>query len=168
MESKQELRLYAKGIRRSANLTNAEEIIIKKIRTLDIYKKANNIMIFYPMKYEINLLELLNDDKNFYFPKVQEDKLLVCPNNGKFKKSDFGVMEPLSDEVSPNTLDLIFVPALMVDENNYRLGYGGGYYDRFLAKYPNIYTIVPMIKELVCDKLPKENYDVKVDCVITD
>ena len=48
--------------------------------------------------------------------------------------SNFGIKEPCSEPVAPDILDLIIVPALMVDKNGYRLGYGGGFYDRFLKK----------------------------------
>ena len=54
----------------------------------------------------------------------------------------------------------------MADENNYRLGYGGGFYDRFLAEYFEIPTVLPIAKELCIEDLPHENFDVKIDEMI--
>ena len=54
----------------------------------------------------------------------------------------------------------------MVDAENYRLGYGGGFYDRFLGKYPKAVTVVPIAKELCVEKLPREDYDMKTDFII--
>ena len=180
MESKSDLRLKAKNIRKTLDISNISYELCKKIRCLDIYKSAQNVMIFYPMKYEIDLRDLLKDEKNFYLPKVNENgklkvesvkwndkELLVCPYSSDLKKSDLNIYEPCTNPVNPQILDLIFVPALMVDKENHRLGYGGGFYDRFLAKYPDIITIVPIAEELIIDKLPHDEFDIKVKKIIS-
>ena len=61
---------------------------------------------------------------------------------------------------------MIIVPALMADKDRFRLGYGGGFYDRFLVKNPEIPTILPIAEELYVDKLPHEKFDVRVDRVL--
>jgi 5-formyltetrahydrofolate cyclo-ligase len=63
-------------------------------------------------------------------------------------------------------LDLALVPALMADAENFRLGYGGGFYDRFLAKNPHIKTIVVVAKELFVQSLPHDEFDISVDEVL--
>ncbi len=168
MENKTDLRIRIKSQRKTLDTENPGKIIIKNIRNTHEYNSAKNVMIFYPMKYEINLLDLLNDNKNFYFPKVFGDELLVCPDCGKFVKSSFNVMEPISEPVNPEILDLIIVPALAVDKNKYRLGYGGGFYDRFLNKYPNIKTLTPVCKKFLLEEIPRDTFDKAVDVVITD
>lgn len=167
MDSKSDLRIYAKELRKTLDIKNISSKIVSKIQTLEEYRQAKHVMIFYPMKYEIDLLDLLNDNKNFYLPKVDGKDLTVCPYSKDLQKSEFNVLEPNTEPVDPNILDLIFVPALMVDKNGYRLGYGGGFYDRFLKQYPNIKTIVPIVKELITDKLPYENFDIKISQIIT-
>ena len=61
---------------------------------------------------------------------------------------------------------MVIVPALAVDINNYRLGYGGGYYDRFLKKCVNAVKVVTLPKELLVDLLPFDEHDVKVDKIL--
>ena len=169
MKNKTDLRLWAKSLRKALDMQAKSLIIAKNIRHFDCYKSARHVMLWYPKGFEVNLLSLLDDDKCFYLPKVCGKELLVCP----YKKSDnllvseFKVCEPCSAPVSPDLIDLVLVPALVVDKNNYRLGYGGGFYDRFLQKN-KIKSVVAIPKELVIEVLPVEVTDVPVDLVITD
>lgn len=63
---------------------------------------------------------------------------------------------------------LCIVPCLSADIDGYRLGYGGGYYDRFLAEHKNIYSIAVCFDELLSVSLPREEFDIKVSLVITE
>lgn len=168
MENKTALRTEIKSLRKNLDITGISKILVEKIKMHQAFKSADNVMIYYPLKYEINLLELLKEDKNFYFPKVDGENLLVCPYNDNFQKSELNILEPCSEPVSAEILDLIIVPALAIDKSNYRLGYGGGFYDKFLSKNPGIKTLVPICSKFVYEKLPHEDFDVPVDYVVTD
>ena len=170
MNSKSELRIKAKKIRQSLNLSKISEAIIKKIKEFDLYKESKNVMIFYPLKDEINLLPLLNDNKNFYLPRVKDNKLEVCQYvlNDELCESCYHVLEPTCAPIKDIILDLVFVPALMVDKNNNRLGYGKGFYDRFLSELSQeTKSIVVIPDELLVQKLPADKFDVPCDYVIT-
>ena len=168
MDNKTDLRIWAKSIRKTLDLASVSSVIAGKIRKHEFYKNARNVMIFYPAKYEINLLSLLDDDKNFFLPKTDEDNLLVCPfkKGDKLIKSSFNIMEPSSKSCDASILDLVILPALMADKQGYRLGYGGGFYDRFLDKYSCIKTILPVAEVLFVENLPHEKFDKKADKVI--
>jgi len=171
MFDKKELRKKAKAIRISLDIKTISEKIVENISELDVYKQAKNVMIFYPIGHEVNLLGLMNDNKNFYLPKVDGEKLLVCPykSGDELTISKFKTEEPITTPINPDILDLIFVPALMVDKHNHRLGYGGGFYDKFLCKNAQTATkIVAIPSALKIDKLPSESFDAKVDIVITE
>lgn len=168
MNNKTALRTRAKEIRKKLDVQQISLNAVEKIRMYDFYKNAEHVLLFYPLKYEINLLHLTNDEKNFYLPKVSGENLFICPfsKDDTLKISEFNVKEPCSNPVNPEVLDLIIVPALMADKKNYRLGYGGGFYDRFLAKYQDIKTVIPIANELIIEKLPHEDFDIKCDFVI--
>lgn len=166
MFGKAELRIKAKNFRKTLNISDLSENFCAQIRQMDVYIKAENVLIFYPMQYEINVLELLKDNKNFYLPKVCGNELLVCPYCDRLVKSEFNVCEPCSNPVSAEIIDLAIVPALMADKDGYRLGYGGGFYDRFLSANPHIKTVVPIAKELFIEKLPREDCDVRIDSIV--
>ena len=169
MESKTDLRIRFKKERKALDLVSLSSFFVTQLREKDYYKSARNILIYYPLKYEISVLELLNDDKNFYLPKVCNDKLLVCPyqNSDSLVLSSLKINEPCAKPINPLCLDLVVVPALAVDKSNYRLGYGGGFYDRFLDEYKNVKSVCLIHRNFVVEKLPVEKYDMRVDYVIT-
>ena len=158
-------------LRKNLNQKEASNIIVSKILAFDTFLHAKNILIFYPLKNEINLLGLLEcRDKNFYLPRVNGQNLEICPYCKELKKSDFNVMEPCSDKISDiSKIDLVFVPAVATDKNLNRIGYGKGYYDRLFQDKNFIAKKVAVInKELVTEEINPDPYDEKVDFVITD
>lgn len=171
MHTKEELREQAKNIRNMLPIDNISERIVANLRTVNIYDNAQHIMIFYPLEHEVNLLSLLNDDKNFYLPKVQGDELLVCPykKGDELVTSEFGTKEPLTEPVDPSILNLVLVPALMVDKDFHRLGYGKGFYDRFLNKEDlQAIRIVPIPNLLIINELPHDEHDAQFDIILDE
>lgn len=168
MDKKREIRIRAKGIRKTLNIAEISNMIVDNIRELDIYKSAKHVMIFYPLENEIDLLGLLSDDKQFYLPRVFGDDLEVCPykQGDKLSESEFKVMEPVSSPVDKSVLDLVLVPALAVDKNFNRVGYGKGFYDRFSAGLRG-FRLAVIADELVFDEIPADEFDRKCDGIIT-
>lgn len=158
------LRKHAKEIRKNLPLEVISENLANLIKKSDVFKSSENVMLFYPTKYEINLLSLICENKNFYLPRVNCETLEVCKYDigDKLQKSALNILEPCFESVNSEILDLIIVPALMVDKKGYRLGYGGGFYDRFLADI-KAKKICAIPKELYVESLPIEKYDVAVD-----
>jgi len=173
MVTKKELRIEARFTRNSLDIKNISEKIVENILTLEIYKKAKNIMLFYPLTHEINLIQLFNDEnKSFYLPKMEGENLAVCPYKvgDELTLSNFKTKEPTTEPIKDNTiLDIIFVPALMADKKFNRLGYGGGFYDKFLAKISKKTTKIAVIPSvLFIDELPTDNFDQLLDITISE
>ncbi len=165
---KQSLRKWAKGVRSRRNIEAISRELVQKLQQSKEYKAAKTIMMFYPLKDEVNLLSLLEDEtKVFCLPKIDGENLLCCcfDKNTDLCESCFHTKEPSVDTIT--SPDLIIVPALAVDRNNYRLGYGKGFYDRFLKNSP-AKTIVCIPKELIVDTIFPNEYDIAVDLVITN
>ncbi len=162
---KNELRKNLKNICKN----EYSESLTKLLRECKEYKNAKNIMIFYPLKNEISLLSLLEDeDKNFYLPRIEGSNLYCCPykKGDALKLSEFNTKEPISSPVDKNQIELVVVPALCCDKNNYRLGYGKGFYDRFLKDFQGK-KVVCLPSSLILDTVYPEEHDVPVDIVIT-
>lgn len=170
MNNKANMRIRFKEIRKSLNMNEKSILLCSKLKKCDFYKSAKNILIYYPLKYEVSPLFLLSDKKKFYLPRVSGEELQACPfaEGDELSLSPLNISEPLTPPVSASILDLIIVPALSVDKSKYRLGYGGGYYDRFISKYPSIKTVVMIPEKLIVENLPTEGYDKKVDYVISE
>lgn len=168
MFNKDNLRQKAKNIRKTLDMKSLSKSIVANIRLTNVYKKSKHIMLFYPKTQEVDLRELLNDDKMFYLPRVKGDELECCPyvQGDELVLSEFNVWEPVSADVSKSVIDLVFVPALCVDEQCNRIGYGKGFYDRFLSGYKGA-SIVVIPKELVFSELCTDENDVCCGGIIT-
>lgn len=167
---KNALRDEIKQKRRAYSFENTNNQIVKNLINSSVYQKSKNIMLYYPLKYEVNLLEILKDDtKSFYLPKIIKDEMLCCPYKigDALTLSSFKTKEPLTLSIDKNTIDLVIVPALCCDKNNFRLGYGKGYYDRFLKDFDGeTATCIP--KDFIVKTVYPENHDIKIKYIITD
>ena len=169
MTSKQQLRKWVKAERKTLNIESLSQKLVVNLQKTKEYLEAKNIMLFYPKGDEINLLRLLKDEtKNFYLPKIDGDNLLCCPFQEDYElcESCFKTKEPLTAPVEKDLIDLVIVPALAVDKNNYRLGYGGGFYDRFLSDI-NVVKIVCISEKFLVESVFPEEHDIKIDKIIS-
>lgn len=168
---KSEFRKFAKEIRRGLDVETLSRAICLQIARMKEFQSAKNVLLFHPTEREVNLLPLCQCDKNFYLPRVDGNNLLVCPYDCsvKLQKSDFNIFEPCSAPVSPGIIDFAIIPCLMADREHFRLGYGGGFYDRFipyLGKACIKIAVAP--SALVIERLPVEKFDLPVDYVVTE
>lgn len=170
-KNKKNLRAWAKTQRLSENFDKQNATILKNIKNSDIFCNAKNIMLFYPLKNELNLLDLLIENKVFSFPCLINDEIVPYKNNGQFKVGKFNITEPQnSTEVLIKDLDLIVVPALCVDEKGNRIGYGKGYYDRFIKTLNREKTkcIVAIWDDFVLAEICPESFDERIDYIFTE
>ena len=180
MTDKKELRAILKEQRRAVkNKEEKNRDIISKILAMPEVKNAEALFVFYPLKDEVNLLPVaeygFREGKKVGFP-LCEDKngnmsFRLVNSLSELKEGSFGIKEPdeNTSELPPKKA-VIFLPALAIDKEGYRLGYGKGYYDRYLAKYAYLkpYTVGVIYKELIFDKLPRGEYDIPCDAVVCE
>lgn len=166
------IREKCKFLRANLDIDSCSKNICEQINNWNVYKQSRHIMLFYPIGSEYSLLSLLEDSsKSFYFPCVEgNDMYCVAYNSQKgFKTGRFNIQEPVGEKLTNiSSLDLIFVPALAVDKSGCRLGYGKGFYDRFLKECRGVHTAVPVSSCFIYDKIPEETHDVQVNCLITE
>lgn len=153
------------------------ECLCNEITTLQEYKVADIILLYFPTSSEPDLTALLNtahnDGKEVSFPISQTDELKLdfrtVRSFDELDKGAYGIYEP--SKSCKKTLfsqrTLCIVPALAIDTDGYRLGYGKGYYDRFLADFEGK-SAVALHSSLVCDRLPRNDTDVPIKIIITE
>ena len=172
MINKDELRKYMLIMRKGiSDKEKISTIIVDKIINLDIYKKSKVIALYKSMLDEVNTSKLIKESlksKVVLLPRVIGDKMIFVEINSKtsYKKSHIGVLEPIGNEYS-GTIDLIIVPGLSFDKLGNRLGYGKGFYDRFLRD-KSIYKIGICFNKQIYLGLPCDNYDIPMNLVITE
>ncbi len=127
-----------------------------------------SILSFASLPEEIDTLKLntaLAFTGRLLLPKIADDTLKiyrVSDLDAQLRQNHFGLFEPIPSqcqEVSKEEVDIVLVPALGFDKTGHRLGFGKGYYDRFLASIPNCPTIGIGFKEQEVEKLPVEETD---------
>ena len=150
-----------------------ERIKIKLLKNQYV-KNSKNILVYLSKKYEVDTFsfieELLKLNKNVYTPRVvgNEIKFYKLENLSSIRIGKFDIYESTSNiEYNYNNSSCIIVPGLLFDKNNNRLGYGGGYYDRFLSNI-DIYKIGVCYKCFLVDYIKCKNHDIKMDIVLTE
>lgn len=131
--------------------------------------RLKHVAIYHPIKgmKEVDV-RALSDTYTVYYPKIVNDVIVFYRDNGSFEKGMLGVMEPKdSTPVSKDRLDAVIVPGLVYDDGLYRLGYGKGYYDRFLKDYQGLKVGV-CFEQFRVEALPNKAHDIPVDILVTD
>ncbi|ALO26865.1 MULTISPECIES: 5-formyltetrahydrofolate cyclo-ligase [Leptospira] len=135
-----------------------------------ITANARKIIAYVPDKWEVKIDPKTLDwtEKEIYFPKITDRELeFVLPE--VWENGPFGILEPNGTKIlSPHEADWIIVPALGYDEFGYRLGRGGGFYDRTLCAVDPSKLIGLTYEELFPASFAKEDHDIRVGRVITE
>lgn len=151
--------------------------IIKRLEKIKEFKSAKKICIYFPVRNEINPLPLINSNpqKNFYLPKIKNDKLTfgLFTNETKLKNGKFHIPEPPT--TTKNLIpDIIIIPGLAFDLHKNRIGYGKGYFDNFLknlrekSKKTLILGIAMDFQILKKTIIPTLPHDQKMNLIITE
>ncbi len=168
--SKPAFRKWAKNRRHELYDPKLNSKIVARFLNSPEYKRSQKIMLSSAIADEIDLneaiVQALRDGKEVFLPVVDGDHIYAAPISSSLKPGPFGILEPMT-EAYTGAIDLIVVPGLAFNEEGYRIGYGGGYYDRFLKK--QVATTVSLCPEkLIYPELPVESQDVPVDVLITE
>lgn len=166
---KQSLRKKAKEIRRGLDIEALSGVAVAKIQKMPEFQRAENVLLYYPLPDELDLLGLCDCEKSFYLPRIADENLQICPYacGCELKKSAFNTLEPCSAPVEPEVIDFAIIPCLMADKKGFRLGYGGGFYDRLIPLLrEDCVKIAAVAQELFVQNLPVEKFDCSVDVVI--
>ena len=156
-----------------------DDKIYNKLITSDLYIKAKNIFIYLSFGSEIQtnniITKALRDGKEVYIPKVyKKNKLMKAVRLKSFndlKENSMGILEPIDDSnyIGKREIDLILVPGVVFDLNGNRIGYGGGYYDRYLQDIKEIRNKVVLAYDLqIVDSINPDIHDIAFDYIITN
>lgn len=158
-------------------INNASINIANKIRNLEEYIYCENIFIFLTMSSEINTKYIIEnallDCKKIYAPvltKIKREMIFKrFEGFDKLIKNNFGILEPKGLEVKQSDdKTLIIVPSIVYTKDGYRVGYGGGYYDKYLSENTYYRSVGISFLNLIISDFEKENFDKKVDILITN
>lgn len=177
VNTKKILREIYKNKRSKLSFSEVEDLskeIFKKIKKLNIWSKSNyHIYLSNQFKKEVDTQKIINFlfsvNKNVIVPKVKKSSLLhiKIDKDSSFKLNSLEFKEPITlNKIDHSTIEIIIVPLLCCDKRGHRVGYGGGYYDKFLVDVTAIKIGLSLFEpvEKIDDIM---DHDISLDYVIT-
>jgi 5-formyltetrahydrofolate cyclo-ligase len=151
------------------------KLIFDKVESDSKFKNAYNILIYWPLKGEVDtriLIEKWMFRKTFYLPVIENETFYIKKFSGvnDLLKSKCGLdfFEPDGDVITDfSSIDIVIVPGIAFDKNYFRMGRGKGYYDKFLSEI-KVYKIGLCFDFQLFDNIPTESHDIKMDIVYTN
>lgn len=149
-----------------------DKLIRRNLRELDLYKKARSVFVFISYRSEVDtkgiIDDILADGKKLLVPLVKGSEMIAVEVKGidDLEPNKMGILEPKDGE-EVTDVDLTITPGLAFDKAGYRLGYGGGYYDKFFSKVDTIRMGIGYYDQFV-ESLVHEDYDKPLQYLLTD
>ena len=178
MISKKEIRDTILDIRKSFDtdyLSRLSTVICNRVLKQDMYTSCKDIVLYMPINNEVNLDIIMNEaldkGKNIWIPRIinKTMEFFRYKKDTELIKGAYGILEPNTDEVlNPDTNTLIIMPGAAFSEDMGRIGYGGGYYDRYLANHPYCKTIAVCYNFQILPMVPMDELDIRPDMIISD
>ena len=151
----------------------SSEKIHENLKNNSSFINAQNIACYFPIGSEVNtydiILNILEQDKNLLLPRIVDDNIefYVVSNLEKLEKGSFEIMEPKSSCDKAEKIDCVLIPTVGASKLGVRLGYGKGYYDRFLSSTDAVKISLTYSKQIV-KSIPSNSHDVKMDWIVTE
>lgn len=155
--------------------------ITQKILALPEFSKAKTIMVYIAFRNEVDTQEIIQEalaqGKRIVVPVSRRQEHKIIPAEIRNYPADlqvgtYGILEPKPEAfypVDPTEIDLVLIPGVAFDERGYRLGYGAGYYDRFLRLLrPDVMTAALAYELQILSDVYPESHDQKVGLIITE
>lgn len=171
--SRDELRLWARG-RRSGRVVDSDRVCKLIVAWLDSgARRPGWVVVYDPMPGEVDLSRVVELGAGPFATTRTPDRgraLTVHPWDSRRERHRYGYSQPVGDAVvvPDEAVSVVLVPALVFDWAGHRLGWGAGYYDRFLARLGNGVTRMGISDGAVVEGLPVEPHDIPMDLLATD
>lgn len=154
-------------------IATASEKLVRMFLETELYHRAKTIYGYLPYNQEVRTVPILEqalaDGKRVAVPKVcgEEMKFIYMTDLTQVEAGYAGIPEPIADgPVGDDPTALVLMPGMAFTKEGQRMGYGGGFYDKFLAEEPDHPTIALCYDFQIFESLPTEEFDIPVDCVL--
>lgn len=173
---KQALRAQVRAQKRAMTETQIEEAsrrLGELFAASELYQQAKTIYGYLPYNQEVRTIPMLqralDDGKRVAVPKCYGDEMrfIYLDDLSAVEKGYCGIPEPIADEpVADDPTALVLMPGLAFDPQGHRIGYGGGFYDKFLSSEQTHPTLALCYAFQMFEHLETEEFDIPVDCVL--
>lgn len=150
-----------------------EEILHNNLFSMPEFVAARTVMLFANLPDEIDTFSLIDKciamGKKVFLPVINGDDMTACEFTGEYRVGRYDIKEPItphSSPLTPHSMDFVLVPGVAFSPNGYRLGRGKGYYDKFLSKQTDLFTVGVCFREQFFLDIPIEPHDIPMHKVI--
>ena len=177
MEEKRLIRkqiLAARTQCRDAQVEEWSHQITDQVLKLSEYVKAKHILAYADYNHEVMTRYIIEEawkaGKEVAVPKVVGKDMVFyrLTDFSQLEPGYFGIPEPVRGEIVKWEDALMVMPGVAFDPENNRVGYGGGFYDKYLEKHPNLHAIAIAFELQMYRELPFEEHDIKPEKVVTE
>jgi 5-formyltetrahydrofolate cyclo-ligase len=162
-----------KSNKKQINNFKKDKVLIKELFNFIKEQKAKNIMIYIPLKREVNIMPLIKELRqkgyNLYSPFMEGKSFRLVKYRLPLEVKKFKIKEAKVSNFKISTIDLAIVPIVGIDKSCKRIGFGKGMYDRFFEKNKKIIkTTIFLERELyICTDIITDYYDISADFLFT-
>jgi len=157
------------------DVASASARVCEHLAAWPVFQPARAVMAYMAFGNEISLVPLMNSfgDKRWVIPRIvknPEPQLILHPYDpGRLVQHPYGMLEPDASlpVIEPREIDLALVPGVAFDRRGYRLGFGGGFYDRFLPRVTAVKVGI-VYAALIVDRVPDDPHDQRVDFLASE
>ena len=177
METKKDIRKRVLKIRDGISKTEWEtwsNMIYDKIVTHSFFLESKYIYCFVNYSNEVDTKRIIEHawklGKKVAVPKIHDNEMLfhVIHTYDELEEGFKGILEPVTPPLNDIMNGLVIMPGVAFDKQKHRIGYGKGFYDRFLDQYPYLSTIAIAFEKQVVEEIPVDEYDWNPDILITE
>lgn len=177
METKKDIRKYIYGKRKQCTDQEVEtwsRVITEKVVALTEFKKAKRIMAYADYNHEVSTRYIIEEawkqGKEVAVPKVSgKDMIFIrLTDFSQLEEGFYGIPEPARGESVEWQDAFMVMPGVAFDRENHRVGYGGGFYDRFLEKHQSITRVAVAFDFQILDQVPTEPTDIFPQVIVTE
>lgn len=163
-----------------ADVEHFSEAIFKNLKETDFFRASTHIMIYLDFKHEVKTDPIINycllKGKKVYvpicIPETHEIAVSRITSLSELQSGHFGIREPFPQHLrlaDSKLIELVLVPGVVFDASGNRIGFGAGYYDRFMKRLsPGAVKAALAYSFQVVDKVPSDEYDIPADYIVTE
>lgn len=177
METKKDIRKYIYGVRKKCTdqeVENWSRKITEKVLSHPAFIQAEKIMVYADYNHEVITRYIIEEawklKKEVAVPKVSGKDMIFykLTDFSQLEEGYYGIPEPTKGQIADWQDALMIMPGVAFDRDNHRVGYGGGFYDRFLEKHPGLVRLAIAFEFQILEQVPVEPTDILPQIIITE
>lgn len=148
--------------------------VMQRLTANAVYRDAVCILTYISTDHEVDTTELIRrawtENKQVFVPRVcgKGMEFYRIHSFEEVEPGAYGILEPKGTEISKAEKGLLIVPGVAFDKSGNRIGYGGGFYDAYISRYPDLKKVALAYEFQVLETIPAEDFDQAVDMIITE